>query len=363
MKMTENEYLIGLLRAILHGMQAQELPEECSFEKVFALAERHSVAGMAYYAAEALKSPPTGNISAAWRQVRDKALVKDITQQAELEEISAAFTAGGIRHLPLKGCIIKHLYPQTDMRTMSDIDMLIDPENSAKARDIMKSLGYSCEDFSHDHHDVYFKPPVMNVEVHRELFGEEGQEFVSAFSDPWSMCGNVGGLRYEFRADEFFAYILAHALKHLDERGTGIRTVMDVWVCLHSDMNINCGRALAILEPSGKSDRARLLIELSEVWFGERPHTEQTLELEHYILGSGTYGTIENMISNKMERSGKKTYFLRLLFPTFEHMKRQYPVLKKAPVLLPLCWFVRLVTKPFVNRRANAEKLKMLVRK
>ena len=363
MKMTENEYLVGLLRAILHGSQAQELPEECSFEKVFSLAERHSVAGMAYYAAETLKSPPTGKLSAAWRQVRDKALVKDITQQAELEAISAAFTAGGIRHIVLKGYIIKHLYPQTDMRTMSDIDMLIDPENSAKARDIMKNLGYSCEDFSHDHHDVYFKPPVMNVEVHRELFGEEGQEFVSAFSDPWSMCENVGGLRYEFRADAFFAYILAHALKHLDERATGIRTVMDIWVCLNSGMGIDRDKALKILDPSGKSDRARLLIEHSEVWFGVRSHTEQTLELERYILGSGTYGTVTNMISNYMERSGKKTYFLRLLFPTFEHIKRQYPVLKKAPVLLPICWLVRLVTKPFINHRANTEKLKMLVKK
>lgn len=361
--MTNYEYLLELLKSALRGQQAPELPEECSFEKVLALAKRHSAAGMAYYAAEALKSPPMGELAAEWRQIRDKALVKDITQQAELEAISAAFTAGGIRHIPLKGCIIKHLYPQTDMRTMSDIDMLIDPENSAKARDIMKNLGYSCEDFSHDHHDVYFKPPVMNVEVHRELLGAEGREFVSAFSDPWSMCENCGGLRYEFHADAFFAYILAHALKHLDEGGTGIRTVMDVWVCLNSEMHIDREKALAMLEPSGKSGRARLLTELSDVWFGERHHTEQTLELERYILGSGTYGTVTNMISNKMEQSGKKTYVLRLIFPTFEHMKRQYPALKKAPVLLPLCWVLRLVTKPFINWRANAEKLKMLVKK
>lgn len=80
-------------------------------------------------------------------------------------------------------------------------------------------------------------------------------------------------------------------------------------------------------------------------------------------IAVGLVGGYENMISNKMERSGKKMYFLRLLFPTFEHMKRQYPVLKKAPLLLPLYWLVRLVTKPFVNRRANAEKLKLLVRK
>ena len=361
--MTNQEYLIRLLRGLLSGQPAQELPEGCDFSRIFGLAQNHSVAGMAYYAAETLKSPPAGELAAKWRQVRDKALVKDITQQAELETISAAFTAGGVRFLPLKGCIIKGLYPQTDMRTMSDIDILIDPENAQKARDIMLALGYTCEHFDYEHHDVYFKPPVMNVEVHRELMGAEGREFEVVFSDPWSMCEKAGGLRFDFREDAFFAYILAHAIKHLDESGTGIRTVMDVWVCLNSEMHIDREKALAMLEPSGKAGRAGLLVELSEVWFGERPHTEQTKELEQYILGCGTYGTVTNMISNDMERAGKKQYFLRLLFPTFEHMKRQYPVLKKASVMLPFCWVMRLVTKPFINRHANAEKLKMLVRK
>ena len=361
--MTENEYLIGLLRGLLKGQPPEELPEGCDFNRVFSLAQKHSVAGMAFYAAEALNSPPQGELAAAWRQVRDKALVKDITQQTELEDISAAFTAGGVRFLPLKGCTIKQLYPQSDMRTMSDIDMLIDPENASKARDIMEGLGYSCEHFNHEHHDVYYKPPVMNVEVHRELFGEEGREFNCVFSDPWNMCEKREGLRYEFREDAFFAFILAHAIKHLDESGTGIRTIMDIWVCLSSDMNIDCEKVLAMLEPSGKGERTRLLVELAEVWFGDKPHTEQTMAMEQYIFGSGTYGTVTNMITNKMERSGKKAYVFRLIFPTFEHMKRQYPVLKKAPVMLPFCWLLRLVTKPFINRRANSEKLKMLVKK
>lgn len=361
--MTDKEYLIGLLRGLLKGQPPMELPEDCDFNRIFSLAQNHSVASMAFYAAEALKLPPQGELAAAWRQVRDKALVKDITQQTEFEAISEAFTAKGVRFLPLKGCIIKQLYPQSDMRTMSDIDILIDPENASKARDIMASLGYSCEHFNHEHHDVYYKPPVMNVEIHRELFGEEGLEFNCVFNDPWSMCEKREGLRYDFREDAFFAFVLAHAIKHLDERGTGIRTIMDIWVCLRSEMNIDCRKVLSMLEPSGKGERAQILVELAEVWFGGKPHTEQTKVLEQYIFGSGTYGTITNMVSNKIGRSGKKAYLFQLIFPTFDHMKRQYPVLKKAPVMLPFCWLLRLVTKPFTNRRANSEKLKMLVKK
>ncbi len=361
--MTEFEYLIALLRAMLKSEQPPELLDDCDFGRVFVLAKHHSVAGMAYYAAEKLNAPPLGALAAEWRQVRDKALVKDITQQAELEAIGGALSANGVRYLPLKGSIIKHLYPQSDMRTMSDIDLLIDPENAAQARDIMERLGYSCEKFGHDIHDIYHKPPVMNVEIHRELFGDEGKEFKSVFGDPWQLCERKDGLRFDFSADAFFAYVLAHAVKHLEEGGTGIRTIMDLWVCLHSDMNIDIEKSLRLLEKSGKRAAAQKLTELSEVWFDEKPINDETHDLERYILGSGTYGTISNSVANKIEKSGKIKYLLRLVFPTFAHMRQQYPVLAKAPALLPACWFVRLITKPFVNHRQNSQKLKEILKK
>lgn len=360
--MTNAEYLIALLSSQLSGSTPPEPPEGCDMAQILQLAEQHSTAGMAYYAVEQLSSPISPELSAKWSQIRDKALVKDITQLAGLEEISSAFGSAGVRFLPLKGSIIKGLYPQSDMRTMSDIDMLIDEENAAKARDIMSGLGYSCEHFGYDVHDIYYKPPVMNVEIHRALFGEEGQEFQAVFSDPWKLCTH-DGMKYQFTPDAFFAYVLAHAIKHLEEGGTGIRTVMDLWVCVNSGMGIDPQAALDILEPSGKSGYAAQLLELSEVWFGGKPHSESTRNLEQYILSSGTYGTFENFSALRIEKSGKAGYALKLLFPTFTHMKQHYPVLKKAPFLLPFCWLFRLVTKPFINRRQNVEKLRMIMKK
>lgn len=354
-------YLISLLRSLLENTQTPPLPENCSLGELMELAERHSIAGMAYYALE--KLPLTDlEIDVKWRQIRDKALVKDLTQLMDLEVIGRSFSEAGIRFLPLKGSIIKGLYPQSDMRSMSDIDILIDPENAEKAREIMTELGYSCEHFGYDIHDIYHKSPVMNVEIHRALFGEDGREFQEVFSDPWSSCTS-NGMKFSFTPDAFFAYVLAHAVKHLEEGGTGIRSIMDLWVCLHSDMGIELKRALAILEPSGKRDTARLMVELSDVWFGGVPHSEATMNLERYILGSGTYGTVENAAANHIAHAGKLGYLARLIFPTFERMKEHYPVLRKAPILLPGCWLVRLFTKPFINHRQNKEKLRTLMRK
>lgn len=357
--MNDAEILLELLKSELSGEVFGAALDEQTAERVLSLAERHSVAGMAVYALERAGIP----VSQRRRQDRDKAIVKDMTQLAELDSVVGALCESGIRCLPLKGSVIKLLYPQSDMRTMSDIDILIDPQNAEKSRKIMEKLGYECRHFGYDIHDIYYKEPVMNVEIHRALFGEEGQEFLTAFADPWKYCESADGLRCAFAPDAFFAYVLAHGIKHLEEGGTGIRTIMDLWVCLSSDMGINAEKSLEMLHPSGKADTARGLLELSKAWFGDSPRTEEISKLERYVLGSGTYGTMANSAANGIEKRGRLGYALRLIFPTYAHMRQHYPVLKKAPVLLPGCWLVRLVTKPFINRKQNAEKLRMIMKK
>lgn len=360
---TEFEYLLHLLKSVLENTQPQEKPEELSFERLFALSREHSVANMAFYAVEKLEAMPPEPLLSDWQQLRDKAIVKDINQLSELELISEAMSAAGVRFLPLKGSVLKSLYPQSDMRTMSDIDMLIDEENAEKAREIMLSLGYSCEHFGYDVHDIYYKKPVMNVEIHRALFGEEGQEFREIFKDPMSMCEPTDSAEYRFTDESCFAYILAHAAKHYNEGGTGIRSFMDIRVYLNAKgAELDLERIFTMLEPSGFSGLARDFVRLSEIWFGGAESSEKNDKMTAYILSCGTYGTIQNSVENKVRANGKLHYLFRLVFPTFEHMKQHYPVLKKAPVLLPVCWLIRLVTKPFINRRQNAAKVKALMK-
>lgn len=93
-----------------------------------------------------------------------------------------AFKEHGMRFLLLKGILMKQHYPQSDYRTMSDIDILIDAENALKVRSVMEELGYETVDYDHDVHDAYHKPPATRIEVHRELFGAEGREYAYIFS-------------------------------------------------------------------------------------------------------------------------------------------------------------------------------------
>lgn len=355
------DYLLALLRSVLNNEKPPELPEGISFEEVFRVAKAHSVANTAFYAVERLEKKPAETLMSEWEQLRDMAVVKDINQLTELELISGVLSEKNIRHIPLKGSVLKELYPQSDMRTMADIDMLVDETNAADVRDIMRGLGYECEHFGYDIHDIYYKKPIMNVEIHRALFGEEGRQFGEVFASPFSLCERSDDMRAVFSDDYFLAYVIAHALKHYEEGGTGIRSFMDIAVYLRAKP-VNTERVCEILEPSGCAETARDFIRLSRIWFEGEKGGEKYVKMAEYVLSGGTYGTIQNSVGNKVKSGGRAKYLFRLVFPTFWHMKQHYPILKKAPVLLPFCWLVRLVTKPFINREQNAAKLRALTK-
>ena len=89
---------------------------------------------------------------------------------------------------------------------------------------------------------------------------------------------------------------------------------------------------------------------LAEVWFsGKEPHPLSEA-LQRYILGSGVFGTLSNHVSAARTRhGGKLRYLLKKVFPPFDALACQFPVLCKHPWLLPICtvcrWFRLLFTK------------------
>ncbi|MGN1090070.1 MAG: nucleotidyltransferase family protein, partial [Huintestinicola sp.] len=329
----EFEYLLHLLRCVLENSQPAEAPESVSFERLFALAEEHSVANMAFYAVERLENKPETELLRKWETVRDRGIVNDMTQLSELELIKSAFSERKIRALPLKGSILKSMYPQTDMRTMSDIDILIDEENAASAREIMLSLGYENEHYGSDVDDLYVKRPVMNVEIHRELFGEIGKEFRETFAEPWELCIPSESFVKELPPEAFLAYVTAHAIKHYTLGGTGIRSFLDIWVYMAKVRSLDTNKMLDMLRPSGQSELAEDFITLSKIWFGGAESSEKYDRMTRYILSGGTYGTIRNTVENKISEYGRWGYLIHLLFPSMSYMKLMYPSVKKAPFL------------------------------
>lgn len=76
---------------------------------------------------------------------------------------------------------------------------------------------------------------------------------------------------------------------------------------------------------------------------------EDEQQILNYIVSSGTYGTIEHLVENKVVRTSKLQYFFRRVFgplgkddPYREEFKNKYATFFSHPILLPALPFYRL---------------------
>jgi hypothetical protein len=152
--------------------------------------------------------------------------------------------------------------------------------------------------------------------------------------------------------EDFYVYILSHTAHHFETAGTGIRSVVDHY-CVKKGLVPQCDadKLAKGLEDTGLSKFNERMNALCDYWFGDATPDESIMAMAQYIFLSGVYGTQTNTYMSGISRGeyskGKSSYFLNRLFPGYKSMSARYPVLKKCPFLLPLFWFVRIVSAVF----------------
>ena len=337
-------YLIHLVFCAISGKQPNEKPENISFHQIFEAAQFHKIANTVFYSIEKLKFKPNIPLYNTWKYIRDESIARDIIQHNEYTIIIKAFTKEKIRILPLKGILLKTLYPKSDMRYMSDLDFLILEKDSHKVKLLMESLGYSCESFLKNNHDVYFKKPYMNVEIHRELIENIFPRFYDYFKDGWKNSIEKSPYLYMYNINDTFIFIMSHIAKHFLNAGTGIRSVIDFYLFYSTyKIDLNMDYLNNEFIKLNISDIFYNFIEISEKWFNNNYNITVNQEFEKRIIYSGIYGTFENKIKSHIKNSGKKNYLISRIFPPYIFMSNQYPLLKKLPLFLPLFWIIRLI--------------------
>lgn len=168
--------------------------------------------------------------------VRYGIILKEARFDRERTAILTTLDEAGIWYLPLKGIVLNKLYPQAGMRFMADNDILFDNRRAAEVREIFEKRGYSVESYGVGHHDTYTKPPFFNFEMHTFL-GEDGLEadaFNEYYRDPSRLMIKDTGTNcgYHMSDEDFYIYMLAHAFKHYNYAGLGLRIIADTYVYL-----------------------------------------------------------------------------------------------------------------------------------
>ena len=365
------ELMLAFVRAAVFGavehgtVECAEL-DEAEEKRIIKLAREHDLGHLIAIGAERCGVKLSAEAKSTADSERMTAVYRYVGIRGELAAILDTLEEGGVDHLPMKGSVIRAMYPEAWMRTSCDVDILVREADLGRARELLESeLEYKY--IGMGNHDISLESPGG---VHLELHYKPLNDYV--LSDYEKPLGNVfdklvieDGFKYRYRMpDEYFYYYhVAHMAKHYVNGGSGVRSLVDLWLLLLRDPDLPT-KACALLKEGGLVAFDEAVRHLSRVWFGDAEHTDLTRTMEEYIVFSGVYGDMENMIASSRGEGGRVRYLFARTFPRYEVMCDVYPSLKGKRWLLPVYWLRRLfriiftpklLRRSFTEIRANNE--------
>lgn len=359
-------FLTELISTILYDKPTPEIPRGFNWNTFLNLVLQNGFVTLVYDRVKNIPNVPE-RILAVLHGLNTEEFQKAVLQDVYEEKILERFEKDGIKCMPLKGIIIKHLYPQFFMRRMSDLDILIDIGKLKETRRIMPELGFEAWRYD-EHHDIYSFLGYVNVELHKMLIvGEMENYFQIGFERAHLKEGCL--YTYEMSVEDFYIHVLGHMAYHFAWGGVGIRLLLDIRVYLDKYASVmNREYVKQELEKIGLYTFACHAEKLSEIWFLGVESNEFYDELGMYIVESGYLGTQEHReilevvkhSDENIDRPAKWKAVLTTIFLPYKTMTFAYPILKKTPILLPFAWIARWVNV-FMKRRNNITRIQRLL--
>jgi len=377
------KYLAELINSQLDGTTASPIPQGITFEELSDIAKRNHMSYIIFSALMKSGSLDSEQYNYCRRKVFQSILVSS-AQKNDYNRWVIECEKRGIVNQPMKGAIMKSYYPNTEMREMSDIDVLIGKDSMEAAGELLLNMGYELQK-AIKHHDIYIKKPYMVVEAHRSMYDKHLDRNQYEYFDGFSKAELMENCKYtyQFTPEDFYIYMVAHAAKHFYEMGCGIRNLVDIYIYRKKfEGKLNQEYLDVELEKCGLTSFVKHMENLSFHWLADAPLLEivdtgskknlksaiqsQTEafynDLFKYMCDSGIYGKDANGIWNKFAdedaseaTSGhlKQWYY----FPPVSYMAKYYPWLEEHPVLLPAAWFIRFCRGVFLKKGENKRKM------
>lgn len=365
------EDMLYLITCALHN----QIPDKdkvynMNLAALYRYAKRHTLAAITYDALELLGGSTGDGLRALakdeevlfiltkWKETRDKALRKNLMLDAARKKLFRHLEEQQIWHMPLKGAILKELYPKQEMRQMADNDILFDAAYKSAVRDYFVREGYKVISYAKGNHDVYEKEPVYNFEMHTSLFGEIHNEvWAEYYKDIQSKLNKSDShFLYSFADEDFYIYFIVHTFKHFNGYGTGIRYFVDSYVYQNAK-SLDWDYIEKELEELGVLEFEKTFRSVSGKIFGKGERINQLNEEEYDMLCdsmfAGTYGNLQSGIGKKLRKiqedkdgitnKTKMKYLISRLLPSMSFYKAYHPFIYKTKVFIPFFSIFRIV--------------------
>ena len=359
----------GIITLIRSGLTGEKLalPEKFDLAAAFEVLKKHGIVALAYEGAVRCGLAANEPVMLKMLRLSGMNMLRSEAQMAAVERICAAFEENGIDYMPLKGSRLKKLYPKPELRMMGDADILIRMEQYGAIRTVMEKLGFK-EDMVTDHELVWISDDLF-LELHKRLIPSYNKDFYGYFGDGWKLAKPVAGHRYGLGTEDELIYLFTHFAKHYRDGGIGLRHVTDLWVYRQTYPGMDEGYVRRELEKLQLLEFYENVQRVLGCWFEDGAQDEKTGLITEFIFVSGSWGAWENRVRSIEVKMAKETEGVEsrrsdairmLLFPGVDWMSRRYPVLKKAPWLLPVFWVVRGITAVLFRRENVKYNRKLL---
>ena len=160
---------------------------------------------------------------------------------------------------------------------------------------------------------------------------------------------------YRMTDEDAYIFCILHLIRHAKFTGMQIRDVLDVYLfCKAYEPVWNREKIEEKLTAFGGKEFEETIRKMAYQWFASENQGDFG-EVEKWVI-KGT--SEENLMYYQIgEKKGKGNYVRRLLFPEYKVIKQRYPILKKAPVLLPVAWGVRILTDIFSKKASLKQRM------
>ena len=141
LKNTEKQ-LIEILSAFVNDKKPK-FNTECSAPKLYEIAKRQTVTGIVSYVLRKYGYEDILSQDNRLELAFDKTVTQFVRKEMDAVRLMAMLTSAEIPHITFKGFVVRECYPVPELRTYSDIDIIIKKEDRDRCHKLMLEKGYS----------------------------------------------------------------------------------------------------------------------------------------------------------------------------------------------------------------------------
>lgn len=358
MRSYEVKCLLELLCALVKQKELPKWKRHPDWGSLYKLSDYHNVANIVYYGLLGMDYEELKPWKKKFEERYHQAVLSEEYYSGVLPLVVNTLEQYKIHCMVLQGYIMRHFYPQPDMRFTSSVRILIDKGREEALKKAMAYLDFEEQESPVEGELRYYKIPGVLLVFLTELsfINRKSQKY---FSLSLKDYGKEPGHRYIHKLDteEYYILTLACAAESYARGSIDIQFMLDIWFFyIKSFDKMDWAVIYKELSYLDLGDFPEYIIKLTANWFAGMLFAGDSLfeAMERYILTKGVQGRKESEsllplvkevadFYRKDLKKKRRQQILDWVFPGKDYMGTMFPAVSRFVWLLPVCWILRLI--------------------